>query len=146
MPQRLPIAAWIVAASLMAAHLATLGRYGIFRDEFYYLANGRHLAWGYVDHPPLVAGLAWLVEHTIGTSIYALRAPMLLALLAVLAVIVGLVRRLGGGGVAVTIAWVAFALSPYYLYTFHYLSMNAPEVLWWSLAVLLHRQGLVTTP
>ncbi|MGV3518906.1 ArnT family glycosyltransferase [Luteitalea sp.] len=137
MPQRLPTAAWIVAALLMVAHLATLGRYGIFRDEFYYLANGRHLAWGYVDHPPLVAGLAWLVEHTIGTSVYALRAPMLLALLAVLAVIAGLVRRLGGGEGAVTIAWVAFALSPYYLYTFHYLSMNAPEVLWWSLAVLL---------
>jgi len=49
----------------------------------------------------------------------------------------GLVRRVGGGGLAVTLAWLAFALSPYYLYAFHYLSMNAPEVLWWSTAALL---------
>ena len=135
--RRIPLSAWLVAATLLLAHLLTLGRYGIFRDEFYYVANGRHLAWGYVDHPPLVAGIAWLTEHTIGTSVYALRAPMLLVLAGVLAVMAGLVRRVGGGGLAVTVAWLAFALSPYYLYAFHYLSMNAPEVLWWSTAALL---------
>ena len=135
--RRIPPFAWGIAASLVLAHLLTLGRYGIFRDEFYYLANGRHLAWGYVDHPPLVAVLAWLTEHTIGTSVYALRAPMLLTLVAMLAVMAALVRRLGGGGAAIAVAWLAFALGPYYLFAFHYLSMNAPEVLWWSLAVLL---------
>ena len=134
---RMPVPAWLVAGALLLAHLLTLGRYGIFRDEFYYLANGRHLAWGYVDHPPLVAVIAWTVEHTIGTSVYALRTPSLFALAGVLAIMAALVRRIGGGGLAVTIAWLAFALSPYYLYTFHYLSMNAPEVLWWSLAALL---------
>ena len=136
-PGRLPLIAWLVAGGLLLAHLLTLGRYGIFRDEFYYLANGRHLAWGYVDHPPLVAAIAWLVEHTIGTSIYALRTPMLLAMAGVLVIMAALARRLGGGGLAIALAWLAFALSPYYLYTFHYLSMNAPEVLWWSLAALL---------
>ena len=136
-PRRIPPSPGSSPATLLLAHLLTLGRYGIFRDEFYYLANGRHLAWGYVDHPPLVAAIAWLIEHTIGTSVYALRAPMLLALVGMLAVMAALARRIGGGGLAVTIAWLAFALSPYYLYTFHYLSMNAPEVLWWSLAALL---------
>ena len=135
--RRIPAPAWFVGGGLLLAHLLTLGRYGIFRDEFYYLANGRHLAWGYVDHPPVVAVIAWCTEHTIGTSIYALRAPMLLALVGVLSAIAGLVRRMGGGGVAVTVAWLAFALSPYYLYAFHYLSMNAPEILWWSIAALL---------
>jgi hypothetical protein len=134
---RLSPIAWAVAGALLLAHLLTLGRYGIFRDEFYYLANGRHLAWGYVDHPPLIAALAWLVEHTLGTSVYALRAPMLLALACTLAVVAILARRLGGGPPAVVVAWLAFALSPYYLFTFHYLSMNAPEVLWWSLAAVL---------
>jgi hypothetical protein len=136
-PWRIPLSAWVVAGALLLAHLLTLGRYGIFRDEFYYLANGRHLAWGYVDHPPLVALIASLIEHTLGTSVYALRVPMLLALVGVLAVIAGLVRRMGGGGLAITGAWLAFALSPYYLFAFHYLSMNAPEILWWSLAALV---------
>jgi hypothetical protein len=136
-PRRIPALAWCIAGTLVLAHLLTLGRYGVFRDEFYYIANGRHLAWGYVDHPPLVAALAWLIEHTIGTSVYALRLPMLLALVGVLAVLAALVRRLGGGGPAIAVAWLAFALGPYYLFAFHYLSMNAPEVLWWSLAALL---------
>ena len=35
-----PAVAWLVAATLLLAHLLTLGRYGIFRDEFYYVANG----------------------------------------------------------------------------------------------------------
>lgn len=135
--RRLPIAAWFVGATLLGAHLLTIGRYGVFRDELYYVANGRHLAWGYVDHPPLVAALAWLTEHTVGTSVPALRAPILLALVALLVVVAALVRRLGGGGAAVAVAWLALALGPYYLFAFHYLSMNAPEILWWSLAALL---------
>ncbi len=126
--------------------MLTLGSYGIFRDELYYVANGRHLAWGYVDHPPLVAALAWLTEHTIGTSVQALRTPIVLVLVALLAVVAALVRRLGGGRAAVAIAWLALALGPYYLFAFHYLSMNAPELLWWSLASLLLLHALETPP
>ena len=44
---------------------------------------------------------------------------------------------MGGGGAAVAVAWTSVALAPYYLFGFHYLSMNAPEVLWWALAALL---------
>src|SRR6185437_1810731 len=47
--------------------------YGYFRDELYYLACGEHPAWGYVDQPPLIAWIAWLLQHTIGTSLWALR-------------------------------------------------------------------------
>lgn len=132
-----PLVAWVVAAILLAAHLLTLTQYGVFRDELYYVANGRHLAWGYVDHPPMVAAIAWLTKHTLGTSVVALRVPMLLALCATLAVIAALVRRLGGGPTAIVVAWTAFALAPHYLFIFHVLSMNAPEVLLWALAALL---------
>jgi hypothetical protein len=40
--------------------------YGYFRDELYYLICGRHLAWGYVDHGPLVAVQARLAATLFG--------------------------------------------------------------------------------
>ena len=39
--------------AVIVLQLATGWRYGLFRDELYYLACARHLDWGYVDHPPL---------------------------------------------------------------------------------------------
>jgi hypothetical protein len=45
----------IFALAKLALHLVTniIGGYGIFRDELYYLACANHLAFGYVDQPPL---------------------------------------------------------------------------------------------
>ena len=54
------------ALTLWTTHLG----YGYFRDEFYYLACGHHLAWGYVDHGPVVALQARLGELLFGDSIF----------------------------------------------------------------------------
>src|SRR6266852_7522610 len=51
---RAPALVFVIALAGMALHLATGWRYGLFRDEFYYLACANHLDWGYVDHPPPV--------------------------------------------------------------------------------------------
>lgn len=56
-------------ANLWEAHLG----WGYFGDEFYYIACGRHLAWGYVDHGPLVAVQARLSEVLFGHSLAGLR-------------------------------------------------------------------------
>ena len=45
-----------IAVAKLLFHLFTANRYGIFRDELYYLACAEHLDWGYVDQPPLIAG------------------------------------------------------------------------------------------
>jgi hypothetical protein len=66
-----------LAALKLALQLVAANRYGIFRDEMYYLACGQHLSWGYVDHPPLMPLIAWVVSHTLGTSLLALRAGAL---------------------------------------------------------------------
>ncbi|HJX27526.1 MAG TPA: hypothetical protein VJ885_06405, partial [Thermoanaerobaculia bacterium] len=49
-------AAFLALPALAAVllHLPFLGEYGWFRDELYYVVCGERLAWGYVDHPPLV--------------------------------------------------------------------------------------------
>ena len=53
-----------VAACLV--HFLWNGRYGYFRDELYYAACGQHLAWGYVDHAPLIAVIARLSRMLFG--------------------------------------------------------------------------------
>jgi hypothetical protein len=126
-----------VIATLVAAHVACLGSYGYFRDELYYVACGRRLAWGYVDHPPLVAVMAWLAETLFGTSVEGLRVIPLLLAVALVLVTVAIVRRLGGGPFAQVLASVAVAIAPQYLFVFHVLSMNSAEVVLWAAAMWL---------
>jgi hypothetical protein len=66
------IVSYLAGAKLLF-HLLIAGRYGIFRDELYYLACSEHLAWGYVDQPPLIALVAWFTKHVFGSSLLALR-------------------------------------------------------------------------
>jgi hypothetical protein len=53
-PRIVPLAVFVL---LMTA--AAVDHY--FRDEFYYLACSRHMAWGYVDQPPLSIAILWIV-------------------------------------------------------------------------------------
>src|ERR1700754_3298934 len=73
----LPLAAIFAAGKLLLHFALTLYTqhlgYGYFRDEFYYIACGRHLAWGYVDHGPIVAVQARLGEILFGNSIFGIR-------------------------------------------------------------------------
>ena len=51
---RVPVLAWLIAAVFVAVELAVSGRYGFMQDELYFIEAGRHLAFGYVDQPPLM--------------------------------------------------------------------------------------------
>src|SRR5262250_2328423 len=63
----------LFSAAALLAHLLTNGRYGYFRDELYYIACGRHLAFGYVDQPPLSILLLRLSQMLLGDSLFAIR-------------------------------------------------------------------------
>ena len=81
------------ALTLWTEHLG----YGYVRDEFYYIACGRHLAWGYVDHGPMVAVQARLGEILFGDSVFALRILSALAG-AVAVLLTGVITWALGGG------------------------------------------------
>jgi hypothetical protein len=105
--------------------------YGFFRDELYYLACSRHLDWGYVDQPPLIAAIGWLVRVVLGDSMLALRLLPALAgggevLLAAL-----IAREMGGGKRAQGLAALATLAAPGLLATQSFFSMNAFEPLFW---------------
>lgn len=131
---------WIVGLIALAAtalHLAVIGRYGWFRDELYYIACGEHLDWGYVDHPPLIALVARLTRMLFGDSILAARLPSVLAGAAVVLLAGRLARELGGGRFAQALAALCVVVGPVYLYTFHILSMNSFDVLFWTLGAFV---------
>ncbi len=118
-------------------HFFTNGQYGYFRDEFYYMACGQHLDWGYVDHPPLIAFITAFTRWILGDSLFALRFfPALSG--AILVFLTGLfVRELGGDLYAQALAALAVIIAPVYLLTHTLLTMNAFEPLFWTLAAYL---------
>ena len=112
-------------------HLFTANRYGIFRDELYYLACGEHLDWGYVDQPPLIALIAWIARHSFGDSLVGLRLIPALAGAATVWLTGKVTRELGGAGFAQVLAALAVICVPIYLILHHWLTMNAFEPLLW---------------
>ena len=86
----------LLALAKLLLHLATSGGYGLFRDEFYYLACSEHLALGYVDHPPLSIALLWLSRAIFGDSLLAIRLLPALAGAATVFTTGIIARELGG--------------------------------------------------
>jgi hypothetical protein len=126
-----------IAAFTLALHLATAGVYGLFIDELYFLACGEHLAWGYVDMPPLTAAQAWLARALFGDSMLAIRLFPALAGAGIVLLSGALVRELGGRRFAQGLAALASAVAPGYLLVSSYLSMNSIEPLVWMGCVLV---------
>jgi 4-amino-4-deoxy-L-arabinose transferase-like glycosyltransferase len=120
-----------LAAAEMLLHFAGIRHYGFFRDELYYMACGEHLAWGYIDQPPLIAFAAWFARHVFGGSIVALRIFPVLAGAAIVFLTGIFARELGGGIFAQFLAALAMLFAPAYLAFDSFFSMNAFEPLFW---------------
>jgi hypothetical protein len=122
----------LIACSVVIGHLLTATRYGIFRDELYYIACARHLGAGYVDHPPLIAWITWAILHTLGSSLLVLRLLPALASGVLVWMTARMAREWGGGGYAQCLAALAVVPVPIYLILQHWLTMNAFEPLCWT--------------
>lgn len=129
-----PLLRWGVPTLVVAFHLATSAGYGLFRDELYYLACGEHLAWGYVDHPPLTPLLAALVRATLGTSALALRLLPALAAGLFVALCGALAVALGGGRPSRLLAQLGAATAPVLISLAATFSMNVFDLLFWAAA------------
>ena len=123
---------WVPPLVVLAFFAATVGGYGVFRDELYYFACARHLDWGYVDHPPMVALLAALVRVLFGESWRAARLLSAAAAAGTVLLVGDTARELGGGRWARLVAQLLCATTPIYLALFSIFSMNAFDVLVWA--------------
>jgi hypothetical protein len=124
-----------IAGAKLLLHLLTAARYGIFRDEMYYLACSEHLAWGYVDHPPVTVFIAWFARHVFGDSLLGIRLLPAIAGAALVWLTGKLAREMGGGRFAQALAALAILPVPLYLVLQHWLNNNAFEPLIWMACV-----------
>jgi Dolichyl-phosphate-mannose-protein mannosyltransferase len=123
-----------LALTVLLLHTATAWRYGYFRDELYFIACSKHLAWGYVDQPPLVAFAAWLAAPT-GYNLIALRVLPICAAALTVYLAVQIVRELGGGRFAQVLAGIATGLTPAYLLLGNTLTTTSIEPFSWTLTI-----------
>jgi hypothetical protein len=124
----------LAAAAKLLIHLAFTGRfgYGYFIDELYYLACASHLAWGFVDMPPLFPAIVAALRSVLGDSLLAVRLlPALCG--AALVVMTGLMARdLGGRRFAQGISALAVLTAPIWLALHSIDTMNALDQLFWT--------------
>ncbi len=113
------------------------GGYGYFRDELYYLACADHLDAGYVDQPPLSIFVLALSRLIFGDSLFALRLLPAVAGAALVFLTGQLARLLGGGRTAQVLAALGALISPILLAFGTIYSMNALDLLFWTLAAYL---------
>jgi len=121
-----------IAAVFCAAELAVAARYGIHRDELYFLACARHLAWGYVDQPPLVPAVARLSVDLFGTSAVALRILPMLGGGATVVLAAVMACELGGTRRAQVVAALAAATSAQVVAADHLLSTATFDLFFWA--------------
>jgi hypothetical protein len=112
--------------------VAFAGRYGYHRDELYFLAAGRHLAWGFADQGPLTPLLARVMDGIAPGSLTVLRLPSALMAGTTVLITGATARELGGTRRAQLIAAGCMAAASVLLVTGHLLSTSTFDLLAWS--------------
>ena len=121
----------------IAVEMAVSARYGYVRDELYFLAAGQHLAFGYVDQPPLTPLLARAAAAAGGNTLVALRVLPALGLAALVVATAAMSRMLGAGRTGQLLAALAAATCGEYLGAMHELTTTAPDFVCWAVTLLL---------
>ena len=130
MTKRLPL---LFAAIKILIHLFTIATFGFHRDEFLYLALGRHPDWGYWSNPPLIGWITWCSQHFPGDSVWATRLPSVLAGGLLMWLTLRMVRELGGGAPAQAICGTAMLVSVAWLRVNSMLQPVPFDILFWAL-------------
>ncbi|MBE7173488.1 MAG: glycosyltransferase family 39 protein [Williamsia sp.] len=107
------------------------GFYQPHRDEFLYLAEGRHMAWGYLEVPPLLSVFSWLTNH-LGGGLFWIKLWPNLASVCVLLLAGKIILSLGGKRFALLLGCLPIMIGGY-LRLFYLLQPNFLDVLFWTL-------------
>lgn len=133
-----------IAAAVGVLLAAVSGRYGYFGDELYFLAAGRHLAWGYADQPPLLPLLARALDTIAPGSVVVLRLPAVAVTVAGVVFGALIARELCGARKAQVLTAAAYACCGQFLGTGHYLATSTFDPFLWTVLLWLLTRWLRT--
>ena len=122
---------WAIAVANLLFHIYFNNRYGYFRDEFDYMSCGDHLAWGYVDQPPLIPFLIHICRAVLGDSLRSIRFIPALASSLLIVQTAAIARELGGRRYALLLSAVCALIAPQYLSNGSLLGTNCLEPNLW---------------
>lgn len=127
----------LFASAKLLLHLFTNAGYGFHRDEFLYLALGRHLDWGYWSNPPLIGFLSFLSQSVLGDSVFTTRLIPALFGAGTVFLTCLMARELGGKKFAQSLAGIVAFSSLAYLRSGHMFMPVVIDIFFWALAAWL---------
>jgi len=139
-PEPVPLAVGIIgalAAVKLALHFGTnlFGPYEFHRDEFLYMAMGKHLRLWTMDFPPAIAILSQLERGLLGNSIFSIRFfPAVFSTL-ILVLSMRMARDFGGGRFAQGLAGLCVLANTLFLRSGNLFQPVVMDQLWWTLAL-----------
>lgn len=117
----------ITAVTAFILQMITANTYGLFQDEYYYAACARHLTFGYVDHPAVVA-LITNIALLFGQSAYALHFFPALAMAGTVIVTALIALEFGGSRFAAALASLTIIDGTVFWVMFGFMSVNAFDI------------------
>jgi 4-amino-4-deoxy-L-arabinose transferase-like glycosyltransferase len=139
---RVPLPAWVIAAAYVVLELALSDRYGFQQDELYFLVASHHLAFGYVDQPPLAVLLARTTD-LFGVNPAAIQILPALAGGAIVVLAARLAALFGGGRAARVIVALAVAIAPVFLLAMHVGNTTPYDLLAWTVVTVCAATALL---
>ncbi len=134
---RAVVTVWIIVAAVTIMRAIADYRVPLTGDEAYYWEWSRHLAFGYVDHPPAVA---WTIRAFAGLGMVpgAVRIGFVLCgIVATLAAAATATRLARGDRRAGAVTAIAFALTPLFSMAFGSATPDGPFLAFWTLTLWL---------
>lgn len=127
-------AVWIAAGAITALRFAFAAALPMTGDEAYYWEWSRHLALGYIDHPPMVAYAVALFAWA-GHSALVVRLAFVLCGIGTTLAIAHAAREVWDDGGAAAVAALAATIAPMLVILFVTVSPEGPASCAWALAI-----------